>query len=86
MGATTGIYVGSGLAVLMLAFALALMRTASRADESSELLLAEYLRERARAFEALTSANGAIEARRVQTSEIATRLSRRRTWRQPSSV
>lgn len=84
MGATTGIYVGSGLVVLMLAFALALVRTAARSDENSELLLAEYLRERARAFEALAS--GTIEARRIQTSEIATRLSRRRTWRQPSSA
>jgi hypothetical protein len=84
VGATTDIYVGLGLVVLMLAFALALVRTASHSDDSSELLFAEYLRERARAFEALASMT--IEARRVQTREIATRLSHRRTWRQPSSV
>lgn len=84
MGATTGIYVGLGLVVLFSAFALALVRAASRSDQSSELLFAEYARERTRAFEEL--ADMTIEARRIQTNEIATRLSHRRTWRQPSSV
>ena len=85
MGATTDIYVGSGvIVVLAMVFVLALARVASRADDSSELLLAEYLRERGRAFEALASLT--IDARRVRSSEIATRLSHRRTWRQPSSA
>lgn len=86
MGATTEICVGLGFAVLALAFALALAlaRTASRSDDASERLLAEYLRERALAFEGLASMT--IEARRVQGNEVATRLSHRRTWRQPSSA
>jgi hypothetical protein len=84
VGATTGIYVGLGFAAVALVFALALARTASRADDASERLLAECLRERALAFEALTSMT--IEARRVQADEVATRLSHRRTWRQPSSA
>lgn len=84
MGATTDIYVGLGLVALMLLFVLALVRTASQSDERSELLFREYLRERARAVEALAGAT--IEARRVQTGEIVTQLSHRRTWRQPSSA
>ena len=86
MGAMTDIYIGVGLVAfaLPLALALALARTASRADESSERLLAECLREQARAFEAL--ANATIEVRRVRSSEVATRLSHRRTWRAPSSA
>lgn len=85
MAAMTDIYVGLGVAAFALAaFALALARAAAGGDEDSERLLAEYLRERARVFEAL--ANATTEARRAQASEVATRLSHRRTWRQPSSA
>jgi hypothetical protein len=81
----TDIYVGLGLvAFALVVFALALARAAACGDEDSERLLAEYLRERARAFEEL--ANATIEARRAQASEVATRLSHRQTWRQPSSA
>jgi hypothetical protein len=65
-------------------FALALARTAARAEDSSERLLAEFLRERARALETL--AGTTIDARRLQSSEVATRLSHRRTSRAPSSA
>jgi hypothetical protein len=84
VGATTDIYLGLGVMALACMFALALARTAAAADESSEQLLAEYLREQARAFEALASAT--IDARRMRSGEVATRLSHRRTWRQPSSA
>lgn len=84
MGAMMDIYVGLGVVAFALAMVVALARTASRADETSELLLAEYLREQARALEALASAT--IEARRVRSGEVATRLSHRRTWRAPSSA
>lgn len=80
----TDIYLGLGLLAVVFMFVLGLARTATSADESSEQLLAEYLREQARAFEALTSAT--IDARRMRSSEVATRLSHRRTWRQPSSA
>lgn len=88
----TGVYVGlgavalalAGAIALALAFALALARTASRSDETSERLLVEYLRESARVLESLVS--GAAEARRAQASEVAGRLSHRRTSRQPSSA
>ena len=85
MGAMTDIYVGLGLAAFtLMVLALALARAAACGDQDSERLLAEYLREQARVFEAL--ANATIDARRAQTSEVATRLSHRRTWRAPSSV
>jgi hypothetical protein len=81
----TNIYVGVGVvAFALVLFALALARAAACGDEDSERLLAEYLREQARVFEALASAT--IEARRAQAGEVATRLSHRRTWRQPSSA
>jgi hypothetical protein len=80
----TDIYAGLGFLVFACMFALALARTAAGADDSSEQLLAEYLRERARSFEALAGAT--IEARRMRSGEVATRLSHRRTWRQPSSA
>lgn len=80
----TDIYAGLGFWVFACMFALALARIAARADDSSEQLLAEYLREQARAFEALASAT--IEARHTRSGEVATRLSHRRTWQQPSSA
>lgn len=80
----TDIYAGLGFLIFACMFALALARTAAGADESSEQLLAEYLREQARAFGGLTGAT--IEARRLRSGEVATRLSHRRTWRQPSSA
>jgi hypothetical protein len=81
----TDIYVGLGVAAFaLMVFALALGRAAACGDKDSERLLAEYLRERSRVFEAL--ANATIEARRAQAGEVATRLSHRRTWRQPSSA
>jgi hypothetical protein len=80
----TDIYAGLGFLVIACIFALALARTAADADRSSEQLLAEYLREQALAFEALAGA--AIDARRIRSGEVATRLSHRRTWRQPSSA
>jgi hypothetical protein len=81
----TNIYVGLGLvAFALVALVLALARAAACGDEDSERLLAEYLREQARVFEALS--NATIEARRAQASEVATQLSHRRTWRQPSSA
>ncbi|MGH2881051.1 MAG: hypothetical protein ACRDK4_15760 [Solirubrobacteraceae bacterium] len=80
----TDIYAGLGFLVFACMFALALARTAAGSDESSEQLLAEYLREQARAFAALSGAN--IEAKRLRSGEVATRLSHRRTWRAPSSA
>jgi hypothetical protein len=84
VGATIGICAGLGLMALALAFALALARSGSCADAASEQLLAECSRESAQALAALMSAP--IEARRGQQSEVAERLSHRRTWRQPSSA
>jgi hypothetical protein len=94
----TAIYVGSALVAftfalvivlalalaLALAFVLALTRTASHAEETSEHLLVECAREQARVLETLASTT--IEARRMRASEVATQLSHRRTWRQPSSA
>jgi hypothetical protein len=69
--------------VLAVAFMLALVRTAAHADETSERLQSEHQREQAQGLPALTGL--AIEARRVPAGETAA-LSRRRTWRQPSSA
>jgi hypothetical protein len=84
VGATMDIYAGFGVVVFACMFALALARSAAGADESSEQLLAEYLREQTHAFGALAGAT--IEARRMRSGEVATRLSHRRTWRSPSSA
>lgn len=85
MGATTGLFLALGICLACaVLFALALVRTATRADDSSERLLAECLRERERALAALASAT--IEARRASASDVAVRLSHRRTSQQPSSV
>jgi hypothetical protein len=80
----TDIYIGLGLLAMAFTLALALARTATTADESSEQLLAEYLREQARALEELAGAT--VDARRIRSGEVAKRLSHRRTWRQPSSA
>lgn len=84
MGATSAIYAGLGFLAFAGMFVLALARAAASADDSSEQLLTECLREQTRAFEALASAT--IEARRMHSGEVAARLSRRRTWQQPSSA
>lgn len=65
-------------------FALALVRTAAAADECSERLFAEYLREQERALETITSAS--IEAGRIHAQDAVKALSHRRTWRSPSSA
>lgn len=70
---------------LLVGFTLALARTAARADEPTERLLTAQSREQARALRSLV-ASVTIEARRVQAREAAGRLSRHRTWRQPSSA
>lgn len=83
MGATV-IYVALGVFAVVFVFVLALALTAAGADNASERLLAEYLSEQARTPESIAGVT--IDARRLQTSEVATRLSRRRTSRQPSSA
>jgi len=85
VGTSTGIYaVGGAAIVLAVVFVLAVLRCAARADRCSEQLLVECLREQARVLQSAPAMT--IEARRIQAHEVSTRLSRRRTWRQPSSA